>query len=53
MKGDKDYNRMRIRRCVELMILAMANELEEVWISHNPILFFVYVMQYLPDVGRW
>lgn len=40
-------------RCAYLMTIALANKLEEVWISRHPYLFFVYVAQYMPSIRKW
>jgi len=45
--------KMPTERCVDLMIAAIANRIEESWISDHPILFFMYVNQYAPNVARW
>lgn len=46
-------NRMSTQRCAELMAVAMANKMYEVWISPNPPLLFVYLSQYSPTLARW
>ena len=38
-------------RCAYLITVAMANNLEEVWISNNPVLLFTYIAQYLPGLA--
>ena len=45
--------RVTAERCAELITVAMANSLKEVWISLHPILLFVYISQYLPVVAKW
>jgi len=47
-EGDK--NRMSASRCAELMVVAMANGLSEVWIGRHPVLLFAYCMQSLPTI---
>jgi len=48
--GDQggDMNRMSASRCAELMVIATANRLYEVWIAYHPVLFLTYCMQFLP-----
>lgn len=46
-------NGINVQRCAELIAVAMANKLDEVWIALNPVLFFTYVVQYAPDIARW
>ena len=45
-------SRMSTERCVQLMLIGMANRLKEVWIATNPWLFFIYLMQYFPNVAQ-
>ena len=47
------YDVMSTERCVKLMAVGMANNLDEVWISENPTLLMVYFNQYLPNLFRW
>lgn len=49
----KDPTRVPTERCASLITVAIANRLDEVWISRNPVLFFVYVLQYAPNLGQW
>ena len=44
---------MSTQRCADLMVVAMANRLHEVWISTNPMLLFTYVSQYMPSTAMW
>jgi len=46
---EDDTERMSTARCAELMVIAIANQLSEVWIGHNPVLLFAYCMQLLPS----
>lgn len=46
-------DRVTAERCAYLTAVAMANGVEEVWISKNPILFFVYMNQYFPNLAKW
>ncbi|GCB79030.1 hypothetical protein scyTo_0018689 [Scyliorhinus torazame] len=43
--------KMSTARCVRLMLVGMANELKELWISEQPILLYVYLWQYAPTVA--
>lgn len=51
-KHADDSSRIPVDRCVKLYTTAMANKLDEVWISYNPILFSVYAYQYFPSFMR-
>ena len=44
--------RMSTERCIELMIVGMANRLKELWISPQPILLFTYLSQYFPTTAK-
>ncbi|XP_048733857.2 dehydrogenase/reductase SDR family member 7-like [Ostrea edulis] len=44
--------RMSTSRCAELCALAIANRLDEAWISINPVLLFTYIYQYFPNLAR-
>ena len=46
-------DRVSVERCGKLIAVAMANQLDEVWISNQPILMFVYVTQYFPNFSKW
>ena len=48
-----DPSRLGGKRCAQLISVAMANRLEEVWISKQPILLFIYISQYFPSIFRW
>lgn len=48
-----DSKRMLPARCAQLMAIAIANRLDEVWISPNPVLLFVYISQYCPTLYDW
>ena len=43
--------RLPARRCAELIVQAGAHDLMEAWISYQPILLLLYVMQYLPALA--
>lgn len=49
----QDSKRMPPARCAKLMSIAIANRMNEVWISPNPVLLFVYVSQYCPVLYDW
>ena len=44
---------MTTERCAKLMVIGMANNLDEVWISENPALLVTYLNQYFPNFYRW
>ena len=46
-------NRVSAERCAQLIAIAMANKLHEVWISKHLILLFVYMFQYFPNLSNW
>ena len=45
-------DRIPVDRCAYLVVVSMANKLEEVWISRQPILFFTYISQYAPVLAK-
>lgn len=45
--------RVSAKRCADLIAVAMANQLSEVWISKHPVLLFVYMVQYFPNFSKW
>lgn len=45
--------RVSSERCAELTIIAASHGLKEVWISYQPVLAVMYLVQYLPAVGFW
>jgi dehydrogenase/reductase SDR family protein 7 len=47
-----DSKKLSGARCAELMAAAMFFQQPESWISRNPILLFMYVSQYWPDLAR-
>ncbi|XP_028677277.1 dehydrogenase/reductase SDR family member 7 isoform X1 [Erpetoichthys calabaricus] len=49
---DQSY-KMSTQRCVRLILVAMANNLEEVWIADQPFLAVQYLWQYTPTWARW
>ncbi|KAL8559469.1 hypothetical protein ACOMHN_037133 [Nucella lapillus] len=46
-------HRMATDRCAYLSAVAMANQLDEAWISLQPELSYLYLNQYLPVLARW
>ena len=44
---------IKTERCVHLIIIAMANALNEVWIAVPKRMVELYLAQYLPLVGNW
>ncbi|TYG37048.1 hypothetical protein ES288_D13G111000v1 [Gossypium darwinii] len=40
-------------RCVELTVIAASHGLKEVWISYQPVLAVMYLVQYMPTIGYW
>lgn len=44
--------RVATERCAYLAAVAIANRMDEVWISLHPILFGLYVAQYFPTFYR-
>jgi dehydrogenase/reductase SDR family protein 7 len=49
---DKNDKRMAVERAAFLYCLAVANKLDEAWISLKPILFLFYGIQYFPSTFR-
>ncbi|KAL6875686.1 hypothetical protein ACP4OV_013199 [Aristida adscensionis] len=45
--------RVSVERCAELTIVAATHGLKEAWISYQPVLAVMYLMQYMPTVGYW
>lgn len=52
-KGMDQSYKMPTSRCVRLMLISMANDLKEVWISEHPVLLGAYLWQYMPTWGLW
>ncbi|KAL4237768.1 Dehydrogenase/reductase SDR member 7 [Mactra antiquata] len=46
-------NRMSTDRCARLCTVAIANKMDEVWISKRHFLFLTYVNQYMPMLYKW
>lgn len=49
----EEPKRMTKARCAELIAVAMANKIDEVWMSRHPVLLFAYISQYLPVFAKW
>ncbi|KAL0452256.1 UNVERIFIED_CONTAM: Dehydrogenase/reductase SDR family member 7 [Sesamum latifolium] len=45
--------RVSAERCAELTIIAASHVLKEAWISYQPVLAVLYLVQYMPMVGYW
>lgn len=39
-----------LRRCAELILIAVSNQLDEVWMGRRPYLLFLYLRQYFPGI---
>ncbi|XP_064606445.1 dehydrogenase/reductase SDR family member 7-like [Liolophura sinensis] len=52
VKMKPNERRMSTSRCALLMAVAIANQLDEVWISIHPVLLFTYMAQYMPTLAR-
>ena len=58
LKDDPEFSPLKIRempteRCAQLMVVGMANNLDEIWISENPGLLITYTNQYFPNFQKW
>lgn len=51
-KGSPE-KRVSSERCAELTIVAASHGLKEVWISNQPVLAVMYLVQYMPTIGYW
>ncbi|KAI9078388.1 hypothetical protein K1719_039607 [Acacia pycnantha] len=45
--------RVPSERCAELIIIAATYGLKEAWISYQPVLAIMYLVQYMPTIGYW
>ncbi|CAK9326016.1 unnamed protein product, partial [Citrullus colocynthis] len=45
--------RLSSERCAQLTIIAATHNLKEVWISYQPVLAVMYLVQYMPTIGYW
>ncbi|KAM6171876.1 dehydrogenase/reductase SDR family member 7-like [Erethizon dorsatum] len=50
---DVVLHQMATSRCVRLILIAMANNLKEVWMSGWSFLFLAYLWQYMPSLACW
>ncbi|KAK7835901.1 hypothetical protein U0070_003992, partial [Myodes glareolus] len=44
----RGVSKMETSRCVRLVLISMANDLNEVWMANQPALFGLYLWQYMP-----
>ncbi|KAK1431499.1 hypothetical protein QVD17_07958 [Tagetes erecta] len=51
-RGVKE-KRVSSERCAELTLVAASHGLKEAWISYQPVLTVMYLVQYMPSVGFW
>ncbi|ONM19291.1 NAD(P)-binding Rossmann-fold superfamily protein [Zea mays] len=51
--AEKREKRVSVERCVELTIVAATHGLKEAWISYQPVLTVMYLVQYMPTIGYW
>ncbi|KAL6501056.1 hypothetical protein OROHE_025253 [Orobanche hederae] len=51
-KGSSE-KRVSSERCAELTIIAASHGLKEAWISYQPVLAVMYLVQYMPTIGYW
>ncbi|KAI8556031.1 hypothetical protein RHMOL_Rhmol05G0221300 [Rhododendron molle] len=53
--GQKGSSKKRVssERCAELTIIAATHGLKEAWISFQPVLAVMYLVQYMPSIGYW
>ncbi|RUS78552.1 hypothetical protein EGW08_013695 [Elysia chlorotica] len=52
-KISETEKRMTAERCAYLSCVAIANRQYEAWVTQQPILSLIYLMQFFPDVGKW
>ncbi|KAE9621992.1 hypothetical protein Lal_00032729 [Lupinus albus] len=45
--------RVSSEKCAELTIIAATHGLKEAWISNQPVLGVMYLVQYVPTIGYW
>ncbi|KAJ8450518.1 hypothetical protein Cgig2_020155 [Carnegiea gigantea] len=45
--------RLSAERCAQLIIIAASHGLKEAWISYQPVLAVMYLVQYMPTIGFW
>ncbi|KAJ1107730.1 hypothetical protein NDU88_005119 [Pleurodeles waltl] len=51
-RTDQSY-KMPTARCVQLMLVSIANNLKEIWIADQPYLCVCYLWQYMPTWAWW
>ncbi|XP_019194369.1 PREDICTED: dehydrogenase/reductase SDR family member 7 isoform X2 [Ipomoea nil] len=51
--GGASEKRVSSERCAELTIIAASHGLKEAWISYQPVLAVMYLVQYMPAIGYW
>lgn len=49
---DPSERRMTSERCASLIAVAIANRLDEVWVSPHPELLYLYLFQYFPSIAK-
>ncbi|XP_008800597.1 dehydrogenase/reductase SDR family member 7 isoform X2 [Phoenix dactylifera] len=52
-QSDSSEKRVSSERCAELTIVAATHGLKEAWISYQPVLLVMYLVQYMPTIGYW
>ncbi|XP_048137175.1 dehydrogenase/reductase SDR family member 7 isoform X2 [Rhodamnia argentea] len=50
-KRSSSEKRVSSERCAELTIIAASHGLKEAWISYQPVLAVMYLVQYMPTMG--
>jgi len=53
VQSHSSERRVSVERCVELTIIAATHGLKEAWISYQPVLTVMYLVQYMPTIGYW
>ncbi|KAI4302068.1 hypothetical protein L6164_035285 [Bauhinia variegata] len=53
LENGSSEKRVPSERCAELTIIAATHGLKEVWISYQPVLAVMYLVQYMPSIGYW
>ncbi|CAL4981359.1 unnamed protein product [Urochloa decumbens] len=53
VQSHSSEKRVSVERCAELTIVAATHGLKEAWISYQPVLTVMYLMQYMPTIGYW
>ena len=51
--ADNFKTRMDTEQFAELMVVGLANELEEVWITGYPQILFTYLSEHIPGILKW